>query len=338
MGAPVRNSISLSKYISKYFGEFIDDENITEICYNGDNLIWTLDSSSNWQSHQTDLTFEGASAFSQAVAAFQNQEIQEDKPILSATLPNGQRVQVVSPNATKEYHISITIRKPSNRRFTLDDYEKSGIFKEIGHRKQTLSVIETKLLELYNKKDYKGFLTESVKAGKNIIISGETGSGKTTFMKSLIEFIPENERLITIEDVEEIKFYKHKNFVQLFYPSEAKPGDPLTSATLLKSCLRMKPDRILLAELRGGETFDYIDVINSGHNGSITSCHAGSVEETFTRLALMARRNENGQTTPHEIIEQILHDLIDIVVHMHEQNGTRYITDIYFKGANNETK
>jgi len=334
----VRNSTSLNKYINKYFGKYIEDASITEICYNGDNTIWTLDNLSNWKSYPTELTFDGASAFSQAVAAFQNQEVQKNKPILSATLPNGQRVQVVLPNATKDYHISITIRKPSNRKITLDDYEKSGIFKEIGEREKSLSFIEKKLLELYNSKDYKNFLIEAVKTGKNIIISGETGSGKTTFMKSLIEFIPEDERIITIEDVEEIVFYKHKNYVQLFYPSEAKPTDPLTSATLLKSCLRMKPDRILLAELRGGETFDYIDVINSGHNGSITSCHAGSVEETFTRLALMARRNENGRTTPHEIIEQILYDLIDIVVHMHEQNGVRYITDIYFKGAKNEAK
>lgn len=334
----VRKSKSLSKYISKYFGNFIEDESITEICYNGDNSIWTLDNSSNWKRYDTELNYNGASAFSQAVAAFQNTEVQKNKPILSATLPNGQRVQVVLPNATKENYISITIRKPSNKKITLEDYENSGIFKEIGHREKVLSSIEKKLLKLYKEKDYKNFLIESVKKGKNIIISGETGSGKTTFMKSLIEFIPENERLITIEDVEEIKFYKHKNYVQLFYPSEAKPGDPLTSATLLKSCLRMKPDRILLAELRGGETFDYIDVINSGHNGSITSCHAGSVEETFTRLALMARRNENAQSIPHSIIEQILEDLIDIVVHMHEQNGKRFITDIYYKGAKSEAE
>jgi len=331
-----RQSISLNKYISKYFGDFINDESITEICYNGDRKIWTLDSSSRWKSHDTDMTFDGASAFTQAVASFKNTEAQRNKPILSATLPGGERVQIVIPDATKEDHISITIRKPSNRRFTLDDYEKQGIFKEIGERESKLSEIDHKLLEYYNNKDYKNFMINAVKHGKNVIISGETGSGKTTFMKSLIDYIPHDERIITIEDVEEIRFYEHKNYVQLFYPSEAKNDDPITSASLLKSCLRMKPDRILLAELRGGETYDFINVINSGHNGSITSCHAGSVSETFTRLVLMTLKNEEGQKLPHATIEKILYDMIDVVVHMHEQDGKRYITDIYYKGSKNE--
>jgi len=334
----MRKSTSLSKYISKYFESYIEDENITEICYNGDGLIWTLDSSARWKAHETPLNFHGASAFSQALAALQNTEADKNKPILSATLPDGQRVQIVLPSATKEQHISITIRKPSNRRFTLEDYEKSGIFNEIGEREASVSSEEKHLRALYYDGNYKEFMIHAVKAGKTIIISGETGSGKTTFMKSLIDFIPHDQRIITIEDVEEIRFYEHKNYVQLFYPSEAKEGDPITSAALLKSCLRMKPDRILLAELRGGETYDFINVINSGHSGSITSCHAGSVKETFTRLALMTLQNANGQKIPHETISQILHDMIDVVVHMHEQDGKRHITDIYYKGAKDETK
>jgi len=331
-------STSLNKYIFKYFGEFIEDESITEICYNGDKKIWTLDSKSRWNEHTTELNFTGASAFAQAVAAFKNTEVQRNKPILSATLPNGERVQIVLPDATKDKHISITIRKPSSRRFTLDDYDAQGIFKEIGKRESALSEIDQTLLEYHKKNDYKSFMINAVKYGKNIIISGETGSGKTTFMKSLIDYIPIDERIITIEDVEEIRFYQHENYVQLFYPSEAKNDDPVTSASLLKSCLRMKPDRILLAELRGGETYDFINVINSGHNGSITSCHAGSVSETFTRLVLMTLKNEEGQKLPHATIEKILHDMIDVVVHMHEQDGIRFITEIYYKGAKNESE
>ena len=172
--------------------------------------------------------------------------------------------------------------------------------------------------------------------GKNIVIAGATGSGKTTFMKSLIDFIPVDERLITIEDTEEIAFHSHKNFVQLFYPSEAKEGDPVTSAILLKSCLRMKPDRILLAELRGGETYDYLNVLNSGHGGSITSLHSGSVRETFTRLALMILQNPQGQKLPFEIIKKNLDDVIDVVVHIQAHNGERNISDIYYKGAKDE--
>jgi len=329
----MHDSISLNKYITKYFKTYIEDDDITEICYNGDGIVWALDSSARWTSHATLMNFDAASALAQALAAHQNTQADKNKPILSATLPSGQRVQVVLPKATKEHRVSITIRKPSNRRFTLEDYDNSGIFKAIGARNNSLSSTEKELNNFLKDKDYKNFMILAVKAGKTIIISGETGSGKTTFMKSLIDYIPKDQRIITIEDVEEIKFYEHKNYVQLFYPSEAKEGDPITSAILLKSCLRMKPDRILLAELRGGETYDFINVINSGHSGSITSCHAGSVKETFTRLALMTLQNTNGQKIPHDTINQILHDMIDVVVHMHEQDGIRHITDIYYKGS-----
>ena len=109
-----------------------------------------------------------------------------------------------------------------------------------------------------------------------------------------------------------------------------------SSAILLKSCLRMKPDRILLAELRGGETYDYLNVLNSGHGGSITSLHSGSVRETFTRLALMILQNPQGQKLPFEIIKKNLDDVIDVVVHIQAHNGERNISDIYYKGAKDE--
>ena len=150
-------------------------------------------------------------------------------------------------------------------------------------------------------------------------------------MKSLIDFIPVSERLITIEDVEEIKFYEHKNFVQLFYPSEAKSGDFLNSATLLKSCLRMKPDRILLAELRGGETYDFLNVLTSGHGGSITSCHAGSSADCFKRLGMMILQNSQGQNIPYEIIQKMLFDVVEVIVHLYAHAGKRHISEIYFK-------
>jgi len=334
-----RYSRSLNKIISSYFSDYIQNDDITEICYNGDDKIWVLDNKSIWHFYPTDLNYDSAHAFAHAIASFKgHQEIDYTKPILSATLPTGERVQVVFPSATKENYMSITIRKPSKRRITIDDYDNQNIFTEIGQRDSVISQAEKNLVKLYNDKDYKNFIINAVKNGKNIIISGETGSGKTTFMKALIDYIPLRDRIITIEDVEEIHFFNHKNFVQLFYPSEAKESDFLRSATLLKSCLRMKPDRILLAELRGGETYDYINVINSGHSGSITSCHAGSVKETFIRLALMTLQNENGKKLPHETINQILNDMVDVVIHMHSHQGKRYITDIYYKGAKNETE
>ncbi|NDJ28065.1 P-type DNA transfer ATPase VirB11 [Campylobacter sp. MIT 12-8780] len=330
-------SISLQKYSSSYFGKYLANPLINEICYNGENKIWFENANGIWESEDTNLNFEGAKAFAAAAASYKEDQIDKARPILSCILVNGERVQIVMPPATKKERISITIRKPSQRRFTIDDHEKSGLFENVEHKdNNAISPKDKELLELYNKGDYKNFIAKAVGFGKNVVICGETGSGKTTFMKSLIDFIPVDERIITIEDVEEIKFYEHKNFVQLFYPSEAKSVDFLNSATLLKSCLRMKPDRILLAELRGAETYDFINVLSSGHGGSITSCHAGSSKDAFKRLAMMILQNPQGQCVPFDIIQKMLTDLIDVIVHIYAHHGKRRISEIYFKEAHRE--
>ena len=326
-------SVSLEKYARKYFGIYLDDDNITEICYNGDDKLWTQNTHGIWECHETELDFDGANAFAQASGAFKEDQINQARPIMSCILVTGERVQIVMPPAAKRDHISITIRKPSKVRYTIDDYKKSGIFDSIkaqdSNKNKTPNDVE--LYSLYENRNWAEFVSKAVAYGKNLVICGETGSGKTTFMKSLIDFIPTTDRLITIEDVEEIKFYEHKNFVQLFYPSEAKSGDFLNSATLLKSCLRMKPDRILLAELRGAETYDFVNVLTSGHGGSITSCHAGSSADCFKRLGMMILQNPQGQHIPYEIIQKMLFDVIDVIVHLYAHAGKRHISEIYFK-------
>lgn len=327
-------SISLQKYSDSFFGKYLKNDTINEICYNGEDKIWFENAKGEWESEDCKINFEGAEAFAQAAASYKEDQIDKARPILSCILVGGERVQIVIPPATKKERISITIRKPSKRRFTIQDHEQSGLFENVEIKdEKNINPKDKELLELYNKQDYKNFIAQAVNFGKNIIICGETGSGKTTFMKSLIDFIPFTERIITIEDVEEIKFYEHKNYVQLFYPSEAKSVDFLNSATLLKSCLRMKPDRILLAELRGAETYDFINVLSSGHGGSITSCHAGSSADCFKRLAMMILQNPQGQCVPFEIIQKMLMDLIDIIVHIHAHHGKRRISEIYFKEA-----
>ena len=325
-------SRSLNLYINKYFGSILENENLTEIWYNGENKIFTLDGLGNKQTHETLLDFKSAMSIVSAVSSPKNTEVNENKPILSATLTNDERVQIVLPPATKNDVISITIRKPSKRKISMEEYQEQKIF-DIA---SSVDKKEDTLMPLYIHKKYREFIENAVLQGKSIVVSGATGSGKTTFMKTLIDYIPPTERIISIEDVEELTFTKHENHVQLFYPSEAKAGDFLTAASLLKSCLRMKPDRIILAELRGGETFDFVNVINSGHGGSITSCHAGSVEETFSRLALMTLQNESGQKIPFAVIQKTLRDTIDIVIHMELTKKGRRITEVYYK--NHEEK
>lgn len=331
-------SISLTKYADNYFGKYLRNKHINEVCYNGDSQVWFQNRMGIWECEDTNLDFDSASAFAQASASYKEDQIDKARPILSCVLTSGERVQICQPPATKKDFISITIRKPSQTRFKMEDHIESGLFSQVKKQTKEMSAKDAELLKLYKNNDFVEFTEKAVSYGKNVVICGETGSGKTTFMKSLIDFIPSDSRIITIEDVEEIVLYEHKNFVQLFYPSEAKAEDFLNSATLLKSCLRMKPDRILLAELRGAETYDFVNVLSSGHGGSITSCHAGSSEDCFKRLAMMMLQNPQGQKIPYEIIQKILFDLIDIIIHIYAHNGQRRIGEIYFREAVRERR
>lgn len=298
---------ALKHYIDTYFGKYLQDDNINEICYNGGNIIWYEDIYSDWHSEVCPkFDYDVAYSFATTCAAFMGQEINTHvKPILSGVLPNGERIQIVCPPVAKYGFLSITIRKPSKVRYKIEEYIANGIIDE-----RLAETIQT-----------------SIKEGKNVVICGETGSGKTTFMKTLIDFIPLEERLITIEDVEEIRFWEHKNYVQLFYPSEAKSGDPITPSTLLKSCLRMKPSRILLAEVRSGETYDFLNVLSSGHSGSMTSCHAGSISSCIDRLVMMSLQNHEARALGKDMLLELVYKTIDVIVVLKKVNKKRMVVE-----------
>ena len=316
--------------------QWMEDETITEVCINRPGEVW-CERQCVWEKHDVpELTDEHLRSLSTAIAKFSNNEIADTRPILSAVLPKGERIQVVWPPACESGTISITIRKPSFDIRTLSDYQQQGFFKHIQPITSELNAGEQELLALKEQCDYVGFLKRAVQLEKVIVVVGETGSGKTTFMKALMQEISVNQRIITIEDVPELFLPNHPNHVHLFYPSEAKEeeGALVTSASLLKSCLRMKPNRILLAEVRGGETFDFLNVCASGHGGSITSCHAGSAELTFERLALMVLQNRQGRTLPYEVIRRLLYMVVDVVIHVHNDvygNLGRHITELWYE-------
>ena len=314
---------------------WLDDVDITEIAINKPGEVW-IEKHDEWTRHSCDvLSVTYLQSMVTAVASFCNNNLSVAQPMLSATLPKGERIQCVMPPACSPDTLSIIIRKPNMTQRTLSDYQQDGFFNHVIPLSQEITPIDEKLLELKDS-DLPEFLKLAIKAQKTIVIAGGTGSGKTTFMKMLVDLIPQHQRIITIEDVHELFLLNTPNKVHLFYPSEAIQSDPITSAKLLKSCLRMKPDRILLAELRGAETFDFVNIAASGHGGSITSCHAGSAALTFERLVTMAMKNPEAVSLPYEVIMKLLHQVIDIVIHIdndvHSDSPIgRHITEVWFK-------
>lgn len=320
--------------------EWLADDEITEICVNRPYEVW-CERQGKWEKHDVkELDYAFCMSIATAVAKFSADEIADTKPILSAVLPKGQRIQVVRPPACESGTVVITIRKPSFKIWTLSDYEKQGFFKHLKPSPvisipDNFSRADAELLDLSSKGEFISFFRRAVQLEKVIVVAGETGSGKTTFMKALTQEIPVNKRIITIEDTPELFLPSHPNHVHLFYPSEAKEEDnaPLTSAILQKCCMRLKPSYIMPAELRAGEAFDFLMSVLSGHGGSITSIHSGSCDMAFERLALMILQNRQGRTLPYDVIRRLLYLSIDIVIHVHndvDYGLGRHISEIWF--------
>ena len=165
-----------------------------------------------------------------------------------------------------------------------------------------------------------------------LLISGATGSGKTTFSKGLIKLIPENERLLTIEDTRELVM-PHRSVVHMIYSKDGTGTAKVTAKELLESALRMRPDRILLQELRDGTAFFYLRNVNSGHPGSITTIHADSAELAFEQLTLLVKESEGGADLARDDIRSLLKILVDVVVQMKKVDGEFRMTEIYYDPA-----
>lgn len=320
--------------------DFLNRPGITEVCINRPGEVF-YELGSRWEREEAPhLDLPWLRSLAVAVAAFTENDVSETRPILSAVLPEGERCQFVLHPACEAETISLTIRKPSKAIIDFDDYEGMNYYahvKDVGQipDSEDLDDDERALIELYNAKAFHQFMAQAVAYEKNIIIVGETGSGKTTYMKSMMQLIPKEQRIITIEDVPELFLPNHPNHVHLFYPSDsvANPDAIVNPAKLLRSCLRMKPSRILLAELRGGEAYDYIDVCASGHGGSITSAHAGSAYLTFQRLASMVRSDPKSAMTPHDVLMDQLYSVIDVVGVIHNDTSRgkgRHFKEIWF--------
>lgn len=328
---------TLEFYLSE-ISDILNRPGVTEVCINSPGIIW-YEQDNQWQSIETSkYNAPDLEILFNHIANASNQQITTAYPIVSAALETGERVQIVKPPSAT--HHSLTIRKPSTLNLSLHDLATSGAFSHVqkvitsptteGNTQEILSPNDLRLLQLLEEQNYEDFFRFAVKYHKNIIVSGATGSGKTTFTKALIQEIDLKERIITIEDVPEL-IIPQPNHVRLIYSKDTRSATKTTPKMLLESCLRMRPDRILLAELRGEEAFYYVRNVNSGHPGSITSIHASSTRQAFDQLMLYIKESDAGNNLSRQDILHLLHMLIDVVVQYQRlPDGRRVVSEIFF--------
>jgi len=303
---------------------------VTELCINrpGEAFIETRQ---GW--HRESLPFanlDWCRRLAKLVANSTAQRIDEESPLLSASLPSGERIQIVLPPATTAGTVAITIRRPSEGVWSVRELAQSGLFNRCAAASNELDDTERALQRLHEAGDFEEFLRVAVRARKNIIVSGATGSGKTTFTKGLILEIPPDERLVTIEDAKELVLDRHPNSVRLYYSKDGQGQARVTPKQLLENCLRMRPDRILLAELRSDEAYYYLRNVNSGHPGSITSVHASSAQLAFEQLMLLVKESPGGRDLAREDIKSLLYMLVDVVVQFAVERHERYVREIWY--------
>jgi type IV secretion system protein VirB11 len=309
----------------------LSDPEVTELCINqpGEAFIETR---AGWRSEPVPFAdFDWCRRLAKLAANATRQRVDEESPLLSASLPSGERIQIVLPPATTSGCVAITIRRPSDEVWSIEELARRGVFRTTRRATDALDETEAELLRLLEVQEYETFMRVAVRSRKNILVSGPTGSGKTTWTKALIREIPSDERLITIEDAKELVLDRHPNHVRLFYSKDDQGLARVTPKQLLESCLRMKPDRILLAELRSEEAFDYLRNVNSGHPGSITSVHAASAELAFEQLVLLVKQSRGGEGLARADIKNLLYLLVDVVIQFGVERHQRFIKEIWYE-------
>ena len=295
---PIDQQVSIIKQVFSSIRGFgildsiMSDDSITEVMINGANNIFI---EKNGQVSRIDHRFESERQLEdivQRIVGLAGREVNQSNPIVDTRLADGSRVNVVLPPIAL-HGPTITIRKFSKTPMTIDKLISYGsISQEIADKLEIL-----------------------VKAKYNIFISGGTGSGKTTFLNALSNFIPKNERVITIEDTAELQINKIENLVSLETRNANISGaGEITIRDLIKTSLRMRPERIVVGEVRGGEALDMIQAMNTGHDGSLSTGHANSTVDMLSRLETMVLTG--GVGLPLEAIRQQIASAIDIIVHL----------------------
>jgi type IV secretion system protein VirB11 len=304
---------------------FIETDGVTEICINQPNEIY-VEKNGEFTCHRIEeLHYDFLETLAALIAEFNHKDF--PAPLLSGSLPTGERIQFVMNPACEKNKLVCSIRRHQMRDMRLEDYNASGAFDEVKSNANFFYTSDDGLKELYHKRDMYSFIKLAVQSRKNILISGGTGTGKTTFLNACLKCVPQNERFITVEDTREVAV-SQPNVAHLLFNEDDKR---ITALHIFKVCLRLRPDRIFLSELRGAEVWPYLRAANSGHPGSLSTVHADTPDGAFTQLVFMMQ--QAGSTSTEEQIRSYVKSIINIVVQLKRDaspNKFMTVSEVYF--------
>ena len=317
------NALPQNIYLESYLAvlaPWLERADLTDIYINRPGELWfEILGSAPERCLIPELTGELLARMVKQIAAVTAQGINREHPLLAGSLPDGTRVQAVIPPATRG-EIALAFRKHVSVCRGLDDYQASG------------AVAETRIIKADEKSQAAipvsddanviSMLRDAVKNKRNILVSGGTSSGKTTFVNALLREIPADERLILIEDTPELQI-GHQNAVGLIAARGELGEAEVTAADLLIASLRMRPDRVILGEIRGSEAVTFLRAVNTGHPGSISTIHADSPERAIDQLALLVM--ETGTRMGWDDVTRYVRKSVDIIVQLRRSGGSRNI-------------
>jgi pilus assembly protein CpaF len=281
----------------------IRDSDISEIMVNGSGRIFIERGGELLAIPDATIPEKSLQVAVRNIARTLGEEINDEMPLLDARLPDGSRVAAAIPPCSRR-GTTLTIRKFQSRRFTPGELVRIGAVPQ--------HVMDR--------------LKDAVEQRRNILISGGAGSGKTTMLNALASFIDPKERVVLIEDTSEIQI-SLENLVEFEARRERLDQRAVTIRDLLRATLRHRPDRILLGEVRGGEAFDLLQALNTGHSGTLSTIHANSAEQAVTRFISCVL--QSGIELPYRAIRSNIGDVVQLLLHIERRRGRRYIAQLF---------
>jgi len=324
-------AIQLTHLLSPVLG-WLEDRATEELAINRPGEVFVRQKGV-FSKHPVDFSYDDLEDIAILAGALRKQDVGPNNPLCSTELPNGERLQICLPPAVPSGTVSLTIRRPSFSVSSLDKvgarYATAGWNKwnqrhERGHRTQA------SVLDEYDRGDLEDFLRACVQNRLTMLLCGATGSGKTTMGKTLISAIPLGERLITIEDTMELVI-PHENHVRLLYAKSFTGKGGVTAEQLLQASLRMRPDRILLGEMRDDAAWAYLNEVVSGHPGSISTIHGATPAQAFKKLFSLIKGSPQGASLEDQTVLEILSSAIDVIVPFHTSGEEYRIGEVWLK-------